>query len=71
MSAPVKKLRVGYVSVNIWKNNGGERAFYTIDVSRSFKGDDGKLQNTSSLGHADLLVAADLLQRANAWILEQ
>lgn len=70
-NAPAKKYRVGYVSVNVWKNNGAERPFYTVDVSRSFKGDDGKLQNTPSLGHADALVAAHLLQRASDWIMEQ
>ena len=69
-NAPVKKLRVGYVTATIWANEGPNSKFYTVEISRTYKeGED--LKNTSSLGHADLLIAANLLQRSNDWIMQQ
>lgn len=68
---PVKKFRIGYLTVNIWENEGqGDRTWYSVDIQRTFKdGDD--LRNTSALNHADLLPAAHLLTKANAWIMDQ
>lgn len=70
-NAPEKKFRIGYITANVWKNDGTDRPFYTVDVQRTYKDGDGNLQNTSSLNAADLLNAAFLLQKANNWILEQ
>lgn len=70
-NGPAKKFRVGFVSATIWKNDGTDRPFYSVDVQRTYKDENGELKNTSSFNHADLLVAADLLKCANAWILEQ
>lgn len=67
---PVKKFRIGFVTATIWKNQGTERAFYTVDVSRTYK-DGDELKNTSSMGHADLLNAVRVLTRAEAWVAEQ
>jgi hypothetical protein len=70
MSAPAKKFRVGYVTATIWKKTNDGRDYYSVEVSRTFKEGD-ELKNTSSLNHADILVAADLLVRANDWIMAQ
>lgn len=69
--APVKKFRLGFVSASIFKNEGQERAFYGVKLQRTYKGDDGQLQNTDGLNHGDCLNAVKLLQRAEAWIAEQ
>ena len=68
---PAKKFRLGYVSATVWKNEGTERPFYTVDVSRSYKDADGNIQNTNALNAADCLNAAFLLQKANNWIMDQ
>lgn len=70
-NAPVKKFRTGYVTATIWKNEVTDRPFFTVEIARTYKDDDGNLKNTPSLNHADILVAADLLRRANDWIMEQ
>ena len=70
-NAPAKKFRVGYVTANVWKNEGTTNPFFTVDINRTYKDSDDKLQNTASLGHADLLVAARLLQLASDWIMAQ
>ncbi len=67
---PVKKFRIGNLTVNVWKNEGTERPFYTVDIQRSYK-DGDEWKNTTSLNHADLLNAARLFQKAEGWISEQ
>lgn len=68
-NAPIKKFRLGFLSASVWENTSNGRTFHTVDVQRSYK-DGGELKNTSSLGHADLLNAAHLLQRCEAYISE-
>lgn len=71
MSAPAFKTRIGYVTAVVWRNDGINNPFYTVEVTRTFKDDDGKLQNSSSLNHADILPAMKCLERAEAWIAAQ
>ena len=70
-NAPAKKFRIGFLTAAVWKNDGQDRPFYTVDLTRSYKDKDGEYQNGTSLNHADLLNGAHLLQKANAWIMEQ
>ncbi len=62
---PVKKVRFGLIEVAIWKNEGKDkRPFYSTSLSRSYKDDKDKWQQTSSLSGNELLVAAQALQEA-------
>jgi hypothetical protein len=70
-NAPAKKFRIGYVTATVWKNDGTTTPFYTVEVARTYKDADDRLQNTSSLGHADILPAMKCLERAEAWIAAQ
>ena len=70
-NAPAKKFRIGYVTATVWKNEGTDKAFFSAEVSRTYKDDNGDLQNTSALNHADIANAVMLLQRAEAWIAAQ
>lgn len=70
-NAPAKKFRIGFVTATVWKNDGTDKSFFTVEVSRSYKDGDGEYKNGSSLNHADLLNAARVLTRAEAWISEQ
>ena len=63
---PAAKFRIGYVTATVWQND----EFYNVTLARTYKdGDD--LKETNSFGHADLLNAARVLERAEAWIAEQ
>ena len=63
---PVKKFRVGFVAAAVWKNGD----FYNVTLSRSYKdGEDWK--DTDNLGAGDLLNAAKVLERAEAFIANQ
>lgn len=65
---PAAKFRIGNVTATVWKNDGG---FYSVNLQRSYKDDAGDWQNTDGLGHGDLLNAAKLLNRAEAFIAEE
>lgn len=67
-NAPVKKFRIGYVTASVWKNETTDRPFYSVTVERTYKDDDGNLQNTASFGHADLPVVIKVLDRAEAYL---
>lgn len=67
---PVRRFRIGLVQAAVWKNDGVNNAFYTVTLQRSFK-DGDEYKNTDNLGAADLLNAAKVLTRAEAWIAEQ
>ncbi len=70
-NAPVKKYRIGLVTATIWKNDGQDKPFYTVQLSRAYKDNEGKWQAGDNLNHDDLLNASKVLMRAEAWIAEQ
>lgn len=63
---PVQKFRLGFVEAAVWKNDN----FYTVTLSRTYK-DGEEYKSTDNLGHGDLLNAARVLTRAEAWISDQ
>lgn len=63
---PVARFQIGYVAAAVWAN--GDK-FFNVTVSRTYK-DGDKYMQTDSLGHHDLLNAAECLKRAEAWISE-
>lgn len=67
-NAPAKKFRIGYVTANVWKNTGNNGDWYSVTLERSYRDDAGDIQNTASLGPADLMNAAKLLERAEDYI---
>ena len=63
---PAAKFRLGYVTATVWKKDD----FYNVVLVRSYKdGEDWK--DTDQLGAGDLLNAAKLLERAEAFIANQ
>jgi len=69
--APVRRIRIGQVTASVWKNDGSERAFYTVTLQRSYKDGDGTWKNGDNFNHDDLLNAAKVLERAESWICSQ
>lgn len=70
-NAPVKKYRIGLVTATIWRNENDGKPFYTVQLSRAFKDAEGNWKNGDNLNHEDLLNAARVLTRSEAWIAEQ
>ncbi|MBD3676961.1 MAG: hypothetical protein HUJ27_00995 [Rhodobacteraceae bacterium] len=61
---PVFKFKIGLVTATIWDNDG----FYSVDISRSYKTNEGEWRSTSSYSHNDLLNVAKCAERAENWI---
>jgi hypothetical protein len=65
-SQPAAKLRLGYVTATVWKNDD----FFNTVLSKSYR-DGEEWKDTDQLGTGDLLNAAKLLGRAEQFISEQ
>jgi hypothetical protein len=70
MSKPAHKIRNGVLQVTIWRNHGEKGNWYSVNLSRSYKVDEG-WRETDALGQDDLLPAAKLLDMADTWIMHQ
>jgi hypothetical protein len=70
MSKPAHKIRCGVLQVTIWRNSGEKGSWYSANLSRGFKTDEG-WRETDSLGSDDLLAGAKLLDLAHSWIMHQ
>ena len=66
MSKPVKKFRVGNVTVAVWKNE----EFHSVTLQKSYK-DGEEWKNTDSLSGGDILNAMKALERAEGYIATQ
>ena len=69
-NTPAHKIRIANLQAVIWRNSGQNGSWYSVNLSRSFKADEG-WRETDSLGFDDLLTAAKLLDLAHTWIMHQ
>ena len=69
---PKAKLRIGAVTATIWENENSEgKKFYSVNLIRSYRDNDGEWQEADNLNHGDLMNAARVLERAEEWITGQ
>ncbi len=67
---PAHKIRgAGGLTVTIWKNDGDNGPFYTVNATRSYKQGD-QWKETTSFHPQDLLEMAEMFREARAWIKE-
>lgn len=65
--SPAYKFKIGLITATIWNNDG----FYSVDMSRAYKTQDGDWRNTSAFGQGDLLNLAKCAERSENWIAKQ
>ena len=70
MASPAHKIRRSNLQAVIWRNHGEKGTWYSVQITRGFKSDEG-WRNTESLGQDDLLPAKKLLDQADTWIQHQ
>lgn len=70
MATPAHKIRISNITAVIWRNSGDNGNWYSVQLSRSYKVDDG-WRETDSLGYDDLLTAGKLLDLAHTFIMNQ
>jgi hypothetical protein len=70
MTSPAHKIRIGTLQATIWRNTGENGPWYSLNLTRGYKADDG-WRETDNLGFDDLLAASKLLDLAHSWVLSQ
>lgn len=50
---PIKKFKVGNISVNIWERTHENKMFHNFSAERSYKDDNGEWQSSASFGYED------------------
>lgn len=65
---PSNRIRRGKLEVAIWENESKNGPFYRAKFSRTYKGADGKLQNSSSFASSELGDLALLAILAQEWM---
>jgi hypothetical protein len=70
-SEPEFKASIGLVNVTVWKKLHNDRAFYSTDITRSYKDKNGEWANGTSFNHEDLLNVARLAERAEQFIARE
>jgi len=67
---PIKTLRDGLITATLWKNHTDDGAFYSVNLIRSYKDQDGEWNETPSFSGSDLLKASNLATRAYDFITD-
>lgn len=69
---PEKTIRIGSTNVAIWRRLTEDgKAFYSVQVARSYRDKEGNVQYVDSFNHDDLLNVAELFRQAQAYIADQ
>jgi hypothetical protein len=67
---PAHKIRHGFVSASIWRNETEKGPMFNVTFQRAYK--DGEVwKNSTSFGHKNLLVLGLIAARAFEWIGSQ
>lgn len=68
---PAAKIRMGVVTVSIWRNLDQDgRAWYSATVERSYKDKNDQWKHTNSFGRNEMLVVAKIANLAHSKIHE-
>lgn len=59
------------VRAKIWTNSGKNGDWFNVEITRTYKDDEGELQDSKSFSRDDLLHVAYAAQRAFEFILDQ
>lgn len=62
---PEETLREGSLKAAIWRNNGENGDYHTVTVARTYKDQEGNLQDSSSFRAKDMLGLSELARRAH------
>lgn len=68
---PVHEIRIGRVRAAIWENETENGTFHNVTISRLYKNDKGKWNDSGSFGRDDLPLVAKVCDQVHSWIFEQ
>lgn len=67
---PIHEIRMGRIKATIWENQSQNGVWYSVQISRLYKNEDGKWKQVDSFGRHDLPLVAKLADQAHSWIYE-
>jgi len=67
MATPAHKIRISNLTAVIWRNSGNNGNWYSVQLSRSYKVDDG-WRDSDSFGFDDLLTLNKVSDQAHTWM---
>lgn len=59
------------VRAKLWKNSGQNGEWFNVEITRTYKDEEGELQDSTSFSRDDLLHVAYAAQKAFEYILDQ
>ena len=62
-NAPRDVLRDGNIKASIWRNEGGKGPFYSVNLARVYRDDQGELRDSHSFAGGDLLRVSELARK--------
>lgn len=62
---PADTLRDGSLKATIWRNDGENGTYHTVNLARTYKDDQGNLRDTSSFRAKDMLPLSELSRQAH------
>lgn len=62
---PAETLREGPLKAALWRNESDRGAYHSVTLSRTYKDQEGQLQDTSSFRAKDMLGLSELARRAH------
>jgi hypothetical protein len=70
---PIHKIQRGSIEAAVWENttnleSGKTRTWYSVQIHRRYKTDDGKYRETNSYALADLVQVAHIARLAEEWV---
>jgi hypothetical protein len=68
---PVHEVRLGKIRASVWGNRTNGATWYTVTLSRLYRGKDGKWQQAESFGPEDMPVIAAIAAELTRWYLTQ
>jgi hypothetical protein len=68
---PVHECRVGRIRGIVWRNDGQEGPWFSVNITRSYKDGAGNWKTATSYGRDDLLVVAEVSRLCWLWIAQQ
>lgn len=64
-NGPEDTIRDGSLKASIWRNEGDKGPYFTANFARTYKDDQGNLQDAQSFNAGDLLRVSELARQAH------
>jgi hypothetical protein len=68
---PVYECRIGRIRGIVWRNEGKEGPWFSVNITRSYKDGNDVWKSATSYGRDDLLVVAEMSRLCWLWIAHQ